>query len=46
MSLLINFITHLDLWRPEFCKQKLFERVRALAIGFLGLVNRKTHTPT
>lgn len=42
MSLLITFITLLDLWRPEFCKKKLFERVRALAIGFLSVVHRKT----
>jgi hypothetical protein len=33
MSLLTSFITLLNLWRPEFCKKKLFERVRALGIG-------------
>lgn len=44
MSLLTSFITLLNLWRPEFCKQKLFERVRALGIGFLGVVHRKTLT--
>lgn len=42
MSLLINFITFLGLWRPLFCKQQLFERIRALAIGFLEAVGRKT----
>lgn len=42
MGLLINFITFLNLWRPEFCKQKLFERVRALAIGFVSVIHRKT----
>ncbi len=44
MSLLASFITLLNLWRPEFCKQKLFERIRALGIGFLGVVHRKTLT--
>lgn len=42
MSLLINFITFLGLWRPLFCKQQLFERARALAIGFLGTIERRT----
>lgn len=44
MSLLINFITYLGLWRPLFCKQQLFERARALAIGFLGVIGRHTLT--
>jgi hypothetical protein len=44
MSLLINFITLLGLWRPLFCKQQLFERIRALAIGFLGVIGRRTLT--
>lgn len=42
MGLLTTFIALLDLWRPEFCKKKLFERVRALAIGFLSVVHKKT----
>jgi hypothetical protein len=44
MSLLLNFITFLSLWRPLFCKQQLFERARALAIGFLATVGRRTLT--
>src|SRR6478609_3667115 len=44
MSLLTNFITFLGLWRPLFCKEQLFERVRALAIGFLGTIGRRTLT--
>ncbi len=45
MSLLsTTFISLLALWRPAFCKKQLFQRIRALAIGFLCTIGRKTIT--
>lgn len=44
MSLLTNLITLLGLWRPFFSKHQLFQRVRALAVGFLGTIGKKTLT--
>jgi len=42
MSLLTQFITFLSLWNPLFCKKQLFERARALGIGFLATIGRRT----
>lgn len=44
MSLLVTLIALLDLWRPFFSKHQLFQRVRSLAIGFLGTIGKKTLT--
>lgn len=42
MGLLTTFISLLSLWRPAFSKKQLYQRARALGIGFLGSIGKKT----